>query len=345
MRGSAWSGPLIAACASLVLIGLCELGTNIWIAHRGDPLDHALRVIRADQALGWRQKADLDITFYGLPLHTNESGFRAAPLETFARRPGLKVLVLGPSSAFGWGVRDEETYAARLETILQGEPNHRQAAVFNAGQIGYSSWQGLKLFRAELRPLKPGVVLIAYGVNDADRHRFFFDSPDPDRIELAKGRNGWGIAAQNALARVSFFRVAVRGLHAAFGGLSSREVAVPGWRVSLDDLQENLRGLVRSVQDDGARAILLGTPFDREAFLQAPEPEAHRLADDLLDVNRALERVARDLSVECYDARSRLDLLNRSTEAFVDPIHPSAAGHAAIARELATLIQGRAPDR
>jgi lysophospholipase L1-like esterase len=339
-RASAWSGPLISACTLLALTGLCELGANAWIARRGDPLDHALRVIRADAALGWRQRSNLELVFYGARLRTNESGYRAAPLQAFARRGGLKVLVLGPSSAFGWGVREEETYAARLESMLAEASRARGAAVFNAGQIGYSSWQGLALYRGELRPMRPDVVVIAYGVNDADTRRFFFDSPDPDRIELAKRRDGWTVGAQNALGRLACFRWAVRRMRGAAGGASESHDASRSWRVAPGELRENVGEMIRIAREDGGRAILLTTPMNQDAFARAQGAEPRRLSRDLLEVNAAIKQAARELSVDLCDAHARLD---GQTDAFVDPIHPSAAGHAAIARDLAALILSETP--
>src|SRR5262249_9657524 len=42
-----------------------------------------------------------------------------------------------------------------------------------------------ELYRRELRSLAPRLVVIAYGVNDVDRYRFFRDDPAPDKTAFA----------------------------------------------------------------------------------------------------------------------------------------------------------------
>ena len=60
---------------------------------------------------------------------------------------------------------DDESYPARLEAILQAKG--QQVEVINAGQPGYTSFQGLWLWRELLHRYKPDLVLIGYIVQDA----------------------------------------------------------------------------------------------------------------------------------------------------------------------------------
>jgi len=408
-RKIGWS--LLAALFSLVFwAGLFEAGARLWLSRRGDPLDRASAVLQADSALGWRQKSRFEGDFLGLPLRTNETGFRTHPASKMEQAQ-RRILVLGPSSTFGWGVLQEEAYPAVLEDLIGATRTEVPTTVFNAGQIGYSSWQGLKLFRSELNRLKPDVIVIAYGVNDVDLHRFFFDSSAPDKVELAVPKSTPSIRAGNLLARLAFLRMSTRWAGRTIHGFSCAEPAAPSLRVALSDLEKNLEELSRAGLRSGAQVILLTTPWELPA-LPEPRPGAllaarrflesgkehlaandaeraaadfrasldadphqdetgyllsaayarmgecarsravfqdartagpRRITRDIHKVNAAVKRVARRMALPVSDAASYLQALNAETRAFVDPIHPSAAGHRAIAADLARLIRKPRP--
>ena len=88
-----------------------------WVDRFGDPLDRSMVLLRLDRQLGWRQKADFSGTFMSVPVRTNELGLRSPPMEV-ARQAADRIVILGPSSTFGWGVTEEATYARRLEWLL-----------------------------------------------------------------------------------------------------------------------------------------------------------------------------------------------------------------------------------
>lgn len=328
---------LIALGAGLALVLAAELAARSWAERRGDPLDRALSVLELDARLGWRQRAGLDRLFYGHPLRTNELGLRDRPLrEAAAARQ--RVLVLGPSSTFGWGVAEEDAYARKLERLLQG------AAVVNAGEIGYSVWQGLGLYRdGGLRALRPDVVVVAYGLNDVDRFRFAFDSPEPDAAALGRGQSAASVRVQNIFGRLLCLQVARRRLLLWAGralppAAASRE-ARTNLRVPLPDFQRLLLELVRLARADGARVVLLTSayhaPTGRPAAVEA---ECRRIEKDLEAVNRAVRSLAREERVPVVDA-ARLLSGPGADALFVDPAHPSAAGHERIAQGLLAAVR------
>lgn len=254
---------------------LGEVGAWWWLEHKGDALDRTRKVVWANGYYGWSQKPGLNLEFEGQRVRTNELGFRALAASEILKMKS-RALLLGPSSTFGWGVGEEDPYAARLTGKLGA--GH---IVINAGEIGWSSFQGLRLLREEaVRELKPEVVLIAYGVNDLDRHRFYFQSGLPDREELA---------AEKSPLKVSLFRLITRSnllsllykisnqLRGLGGGYGKEPPAdpVPGLRVSPEDYAANLTELVREARVLGARPVILGTPVQMPALYRAtPDDDA-----------------------------------------------------------------------
>jgi lysophospholipase L1-like esterase len=101
-------------------------------------------------------------------VHTNERGFRS---PEFADRPApgvTRVVVLGDSSTFGWGVEHFEAYPARLRGALAERlaVAPERIEVINLGVPGYSSFQGLVLLERVALPLEPDLVVWSYLSND-----------------------------------------------------------------------------------------------------------------------------------------------------------------------------------
>lgn len=115
--------------------------------------------------LGWyHQKSKAAILRVGdreTPLHTNSLGFRGQR-EYAAHKPeGVRrTLVLGDSFVFGFGVRDEETFSAILESR---DPS---LEMVNAGVPGYGIDQIFLSFSTLGKSLKPDYVLIGIFPDD-----------------------------------------------------------------------------------------------------------------------------------------------------------------------------------
>jgi hypothetical protein len=78
--------------------------------------------------------------------------------------PGVtRVLVLGDSIAFGVGVKPEETFAKRLEALVQPK---RPIEVINSGVSGYTPYNERAWYKARGRLFAPDVVFIAFCMND-----------------------------------------------------------------------------------------------------------------------------------------------------------------------------------
>ncbi len=198
---------IVSLFAWLVLF---EFAAAYWVARWGDPLDKVKQVLVADGKLGWRQKKDFNGKFLDVSLKTNELGLRGNPLGEFSKA-SKNIVLLGPSSTFGWGVEESKTYASLLQKILRNKHPGSKIYTLNAGQIGFSSWQGLYFFKdGKLNALKIDVLVIAYGVNDVDKFRFFYTSPLSDKEEFGVPKNVQEISLQNILLKSNFLNLLSR---------------------------------------------------------------------------------------------------------------------------------------
>lgn len=101
-------------------------------------------------------------------IHTNNLGFRSRPVSIEKRRTTFRIACLGDSVTFGFNVDQEDTYPSVVENMLNYNLRERHIEVINAGVPGYASPQGVEMFTHYVLPLKPDLITVAFGRNDAN---------------------------------------------------------------------------------------------------------------------------------------------------------------------------------
>jgi hypothetical protein len=117
---------------------------------------------RYDEVLGAAHSENAYNTRY----QTNDYGFRNR--EAVIRpKPAdaLRVIAYGGSTTFCYNLPDEETWPARLESLLR-EDHNANDQVLNAGAIAWSLGHALARAKRDIPALKPDVVLIYSGINE-----------------------------------------------------------------------------------------------------------------------------------------------------------------------------------
>lgn len=112
-----------------------------------------------DAVLGWTHEksktATLETPQIHVELHTNNAGMRGDRDYELVKNPSVtRLVVLGDSFPFGFGVKDDEVFTQGIESA--GRP----LEVLNFGVPGYGMDQVLLLYRQTAREYKPDVVLI-----------------------------------------------------------------------------------------------------------------------------------------------------------------------------------------
>lgn len=119
---------------------------------------------RHDAELGWQNLPGADGVFdhprFRIHVHANSKGLRDREYA-YERTPGRRrILVIGDSFVWGYGVEQHETFPKVLEALL---PN---AEVINAGVAGYGTDQELLWLRSEGVRYRPDVVILLMCGND-----------------------------------------------------------------------------------------------------------------------------------------------------------------------------------
>ncbi len=256
--------------------------------------------------------------FMGVDVKINSAGFRDReyPLE---RGEEWRIIALGDSLTFGWGVEKEESF----EYLLERELNRaRPTEIINFAAGNYNTVQQVNLFLDKGLAYQPDQVVLFYFINDAE--------PVPKESALA-----W--LGSSRLATFFWSRVkalsASRGPEAGFATFYRdlyRDDA-EGWRnakIAMKELRDTCRGNGIQLQ-----AVLL--------------PELHELVDYTFASEHALiGDYLRSLDIPVLDLAPSFSGETRPIELWVAPddAHPNARAHEQIfGYSLPFIIEGMRP--
>lgn len=136
----------------LVLEGACRILPLDWSEERA-------RFYEYDPELGWKGKPNASGTFrtvdFSSWVQLNSRGLRAPEITYENPSQERRILVLGDSFAWGFGVNADE----RFTETLQSELNN--TTVINAGCSGYGTDQELLFYRSEGKKYSADTVVVA----------------------------------------------------------------------------------------------------------------------------------------------------------------------------------------
>lgn len=272
-------------------------------------------------------------------LDSNARGFRGRELAG-PKPPGvLRIVSIGDSSTYGWGVEPGEVYTAQLQERLDAKAPGR-FEVFNLGVPGHTSFQG-RLLARRLRGASPDLVVCSYGSNDGSV------SGIDEKTLFARwnSRSGRLILALEELSLTKLLRRVVVSVRDPYRDLKPSDL---GPRVSLSDYMENMKAIVATAREMGSAVVFLSMrddgPYDRAVatvasrervpLIRFPEIIA-RNAEAVRSGAAYAEFVARDRALWGAEEYARDPMLTFR----VDPIHPNALGHHLIALEIAERMR------
>lgn len=274
----------------------------------------------------------------------NAAGYRGplVPLEKPA--DAIRILVLGDSLAFGYGVAEPKTFVRRLEVGAPGPP---RLEAINFGVGGYNPYNEAALFLGRGAAYSPDIVLVQFCINDLNDPTAHFDAqtrlelgaipdeafPDPrERPPAAAPPSCWRDPC--SCSRVCSAITAVvdrwRGTQAPLdlAALAPRQLPVGPSRRWLGDRYEEIARAARAI---GAQFAVVVFPYRDQVESDAPSTVQAQLAE----LGRERGFVVIDLLPGFRAAQSRL--AEDSDPLFLDLWHPSDEGH----RVAADAIRGK----
>jgi lysophospholipase L1-like esterase len=344
--------------ATRAVISLFDLQLDIVVIHPNlGQAELKRQIYMNDRFLLWKMKPNLDGQFVSParapedrepPLFrvvTNSKGFAGAEFSTEKREGTFRIVCMGNSSTFGWGVPPDSCYPRLLEGILQERIGH-EVEVINAGVPGYTSVQGLGMLERDVSDLSPDLITLAFGANDCH-------ATSRSDTDIMLERAGYVGAIQEILAHSSIYRVlryfvvSSKVKHAVTGEEppGRRRVSPKEYRAAMESIIQTSRGL-------GSKLILV------EILPDSPEWEPYRKILEelaalehlpLLGTGEIFRRFLEDMDATDGSLRSHVEamreeygesVLARHPEMYLrlDRVHPSDLGHLLIARALSDTV-------
>ena len=275
-------------------------------------------VFERDRRLFWKPRPNQTVTsqfFEGRTYRFNSLGLRGGDISQTKIKP--RIIALGNSCTFGWGVEESEIFTSLLQNQLD------KYEVINAGVPGYSSFQGKIFYESKIAGLKPDILLILFAWND----QWLAANDIPDKNQ--KFPPELVVRTQNLLNHLHSYRLLKRILLSSLekdpDSLFSRSQPVS--RVGLDDFYLNLKSICIDANKNGNIPVLLTSPAPSLEKYFEPGSTSH-LHSYHNKYNETIRQLAQDENIEIIDLAAEFDRHNSLfDDADYDPIHFNALGH------------------
>ena len=273
----------------------------------------------------------------------NSDGFIGKELRSDS--PDIfRIVTLGDSCTFGSG--DYETaYPALIEKRLHAVSSDKaRLEVVNAGVEGHNSTMALSRLKHNIAALHPDVVTVYIGWNDLMKFDPYGQSTDGALSATMRGLDSLWLTKGTRKLLFYYIRPS---LNPPLTGPESFRGTFLDFTPAVYD--ENLRAIVKSIDELGAKALLVTLPTVVRPDMSADElkdagvvfpyyPSAYAVGDflDLITAyNQVIRTVAADTNVELVDLAEAFEHLNPSHKYFYDTMHLNELGRASAARLIA----------
>jgi lysophospholipase L1-like esterase len=333
----------------LILAGI-EIGTRLTMPHLSSldlfvvtPQQKAqvadakqATIFEGDPLLLWRLKPNLDHVVWDFTvLSTNAQHLRSdRPLQK-KQAGAIRIVCLGDSVTFGYRVptvwpdkpndydRQALPYPMLLEKELRAANPNKQIEVVTMAVPGYTSHQGLAWLQREIDSLKPDLLTISFGWNDAS----LSDVTDSEAIKT----NWQAVTVRWLVDHSQAFAHATNWLRARQP--PSARVVRPAPRVSEQNYLNNMMAMAQLGRQKQAAVIMLAAPYRDKVTNPAEAALMQRYRAGLRSVsgqNGLPFLELPELTEAAYPTNKGW---------FGELIHPNDMGHRLITLELLKLLR------
>ncbi|MEK7686441.1 MAG: SGNH/GDSL hydrolase family protein [Verrucomicrobiota bacterium] len=293
-----------------------------------------VEIYEADPLLYWRNKPNQNrrTTVERKPVHINSQGTRGPEFSLQKPANTIRILTLGDSITFGWGLSEPETYSGLLEKHLQEALGPaKKVEVINAGVNSWSYAQMYAFFRDRALSYEPDFVVLG----EANLWTQFSEKNSPDFVQKFL----WRIRFKNFLRRFAtyhyFIEVRMRDFYTRF---RSKFIPInPQNDTFFKEQQQkdpeaffrqSIENICQLAKSKGIQPVLLFIPTVNDL---SPTDQSITL--------RLKQSVSEKMNVPLLDLRADLRPGGKAFYLEGDPVHPNADGDRIIAQRLAETMK------
>jgi lysophospholipase L1-like esterase len=293
-----------------------------------------------DEARGWTMTPGSYIVeseiSTGVPLiRINSQGFRGPELA--ARQPReLRIMAIGDSTIFGYGVREDATMASVAAADLTAALS-RPVLPIIAATPGYDTSQCLGTLLTKGTLVTPDVVVVASLWSDLSPAHF---APTVDHRgeppAFTLDDSSWA-----PLKRLAIYRVMDRFLGTELGTrkvgflgdlANDAELGLHPPRITTEDFRTNLLAMHAAAERLGAVTLFISLPAPID-FSDTP------LLKRIVDYRKVILEVAQETGSPFLDGPAEFKRRGGRLSYFLDQVHPAAEGHRLLGDAISDLLK------
>jgi lysophospholipase L1-like esterase len=290
-----------------------------------------LEIYEPDPKFYWRLKPNQNcLTKVGRkPVHINSHGTRG-PEFSVNKPPGVtRILFLGDSKTFGWGLSEDETYASLVKKGLEQRRPQTHVEVINAGVNAWSYHQMLAYFRERAKTFAPDYLVIG----DANLWTQFSENSSPDFVRKFMNR----VRLKNFFRRFATYHFVVEvALEDFYQKYRTKFIPVDPAQDTLFKEQQQrdpfgsfraaIRGLCEEASANRVKPVLLYIP----------------ILTDIGTTNKTIlevkAQISKELNVPLVDMTPELEKKRQELYLEADPVHLNVSGNELTAQKLVEVL-------
>jgi lysophospholipase L1-like esterase len=269
---------------------------------------------------GWGFEPGSTIVHGNVEITINSLGLRGAELPATKAPDEIRLLSLGDSTVYGYGVREDEVFGGVAAALLAEASGHPVLHV-NAALPGYDTDQAMLVLQ-DMAPVA-GADWLVIACIWSDLFHAARDPAAGERVPLASYRLLTRLLGPWLPPRTIGWWDPESGTGTPEAGRSPR--------TSLSQYMDNLRALAALGQQHGARPV----------FVTLPAPidlDPRQVPTYIQDYRSAMFTVAQALDAPFVDGPDVFARAGATPAMFYDQVHPSAEGHALLGEALASSL-------